>query len=102
MLTQAGQQGQMQALPDTAGLPVTQPTPAGHATAKAQFLGQIFPRNAGLQYKQDAAKCCPVAYSRPAAFGRGLDRRQQWLQGLPQFVVDLLPCHGTSQRSTAM
>ncbi len=54
MLTQAGQQGQVQALPDAAGLPVTQATPAGHAAAEAQFLRQVFPRNPSLHYKQDA------------------------------------------------
>ncbi len=43
---QLGQQQQMQAVPYTGRLPITQPAPAGHATAKAEFLGEVFPGNA--------------------------------------------------------
>ncbi|ODV40791.1 hypothetical protein AWV79_20615 [Cupriavidus sp. UYMMa02A] len=68
MLTQASQQGQVQALPDAAGLPGTQPTPAGHAAAKAQFLGQIFPRNPSLQNKQDTVQRSSVVDSGATTF----------------------------------
>ncbi|CAM3495029.1 hypothetical protein CBM2633_P330002 [Cupriavidus taiwanensis] len=45
MLTQSRQQGQLQAFPDAAGLPITKATPASHTAAEAQFLRQVFPRN---------------------------------------------------------
>jgi len=102
MLTQACQQGQVQALPYAAGLPVAEATPAGHAATEAQFLRQVLPWDAGLQYEQDAVQRCPVVHSGAATFGRGFHHRQQRLQCLPQLVIDLLSCHDTWQRSTAM
>jgi len=102
MLAQAGQQGHVQVRPDATGLPVTQTTPAGHAATEAQFLGQVFTRNAGVQSKQDAIEHRLVVHSGAAIFGRGFHRRQQWLQRLPQFVVDLLSRHDTWQRPTAV
>ena len=65
------EQQQMQAIPHACGLPVTQTPPAGHATAKAQFLGQFLPWDAGAQHEQDAIEGRPVAHSRATVLGRG-------------------------------
>lgn len=54
MLAQSLEQGQTQSLPDALGLPVPQATPACHATTEAHLLRQVFPWDAGVQYKQDA------------------------------------------------
>lgn len=48
VLTQPLQKGQMQLRPNAGGLPITQPPPARHPAAKAQFLRQLLPRNASV------------------------------------------------------
>ncbi len=44
----------MEPLPDACLLPITQATPAGHATATAHLLGPFFPRDARDEDEQDA------------------------------------------------
>lgn len=85
---QFGQQRQMQTVPYAGGLPVTQPPPAGHAAAKAQFLGQVLPRRARAQHEQDAILGPLITQSRPAALWRRLHGRQQPLKPFVQRRAD--------------
>ena len=66
---QFGQQRQMQTVPHTGGLPVTKSSPAGHAAAKAQFLGQVLPGRARAQHEQDAIQGPFITQSWPASLG---------------------------------
>ena len=61
----------MQTVPHTGGLPVTQSSPAGHATAKAQFLGQVLPRRARAQHEQDAIQGQLITQSWLPPLGEG-------------------------------
>ncbi|KHJ61737.1 hypothetical protein NCPPB3923_17180 [Burkholderia glumae] len=56
MLTPPTQYRQMQPMPYTGGLPVSQTSPAPHAAAETLLLREVFPRDAGLQHIQDAVE----------------------------------------------
>ena len=75
------------ALPDALGLPLLQPSPAGHARAVAQCLGQQFPRDAATQDKEDARQNLPSGQAGPAAMRPRRIRRQQQLQHRPQSLI---------------
>ena len=62
----------MQTIPDALGLPLPQSPPAGHATAVAELLRQVFPRDAGHQHEEDAVEGGAVVALRPPALGRRL------------------------------
>ncbi len=53
MLAQAAKHRHMQLVPYPSGLPVAQPSPASHATAETKLLGQVLPRDTGLQHEQE-------------------------------------------------
>lgn len=63
---QLGQQHLVQPLPDTCLVSIPKPSPAGHARAEAELLGQVFPLDTGVQNEEDPAQHLPVRY-RPAA-----------------------------------
>ncbi len=65
-VAQLGQQQQMQPMPHTSSLPVAQSPPARHAAAKAQFLGKLFPGDAGAQHEKNAVESLLIAQSRPS------------------------------------
>ncbi|MDQ1022704.1 hypothetical protein QF035_000286 [Streptomyces umbrinus] len=80
------QQHDMESAPVADLVPCGQPSPAGHARAETELLGQVLPLDAGVQDEQDPAQGLPVRHSRSA-----LDRSrtccgQQWLDELPQFI----------------
>ncbi|CAH0442631.1 hypothetical protein LMG9673_03446 [Ralstonia pseudosolanacearum] len=75
MLAQTLEQRQMQSLPNTVSLPVTQAAPACHIAANAQFFGQVFPWDTGLQDKPDAVQRRPIIHAWTTAFGRRLHNR---------------------------
>ena len=83
----------MKALPNTSFLPVPKSAPAGHTTAAAQLLWQVFPRYPCLEYKDNSGQSCPVRYTWTASFGRGLMFWQKWFNLTPQFVAYQLPGH---------
>ena len=87
----------MQPMPDTGSLPLAQPAPAGHSTTEAQLLRQVFPRNTGVKYEQDAIECQLIVHSRAPTVGRRLDLWQQRLELLPQRRTHFsLSCHASS------
>ena len=47
----------MQSLPDSGLLPVVQAPPAGLAATVALFTRQVFPADAGPEYKKDTSQC---------------------------------------------
>src|SRR6185503_14559547 len=83
-----GEQRLVQSLPDSRGLPVPKAPPAGHAAAAAKFLGQVFPRDAGLEHKQDSRESLAVVdrFSSRKAESPRLQRRQQRFDTLPKSV----------------
>ena len=83
----------MKALPNTSFLPVPKSAPAGHTTAAAHLLWQVFPRYPCLEYKDNSGQSCPVRYTWTASFGRGLMFWQKWFNLTPQFVAYQLPGH---------
>ncbi len=86
----------MQLVPHAVCLPVSQAAPAGHAAAKAKFLGKVFPRNTRMQHIQDAAQRCTIIdRAPPATFGRGDKLRDQRLQRQPQLFADFSSRHAT-------
>lgn len=68
-VAQFAQQLQVQCVPYTGALPVAQPPPAGHAAAVAQFMGQLFPGDAGAQHEEDAVEGRLIAQPGPAPLG---------------------------------
>ena len=79
----------MKKVPDAGDLPVSQPSPAGHAAAVAQFLRQILPRDASAQDIDDAVEGLLIADTRPPSLGRALHWRNQGFDALPQRCGDL-------------
>ena len=80
-------------LPNTSFLPVPKSAPAGHTTAAAHLLWQVFPRYPCLEYKDNSGQSCPVRYTWTASFGPGLIFWQKWFNLTPQFVAYQLPGH---------
>ena len=83
----------MKALPNTSFLPVPKSAPAGHTTAAAHLLWQVFPRYPCLEYKDNSGQSCSVRYTWTASFGRGLMFWQKWFNLTPQFVAYQLSGH---------
>src|SRR5699024_9772384 len=83
----------MKALPNTSFLPVPKSAPAGHTTAVAHLLWQVFPRYPCLEYKDNSGQSCPVRYTWTASFGPGLMFWQKWFDLTPQFVAYQFPGH---------
>src|SRR5699024_10108672 len=83
----------MKALPNTSFLPVPKSAPAGHTTAAAHLLWQVFPRYPCLEYKDNSGQSCPVRYTWTASFGPGLIFWQKWFNLTPQFVAYQFPGH---------
>src|SRR5699024_8784912 len=67
--------------------------PAGHTTAAAHLLWQVFPRYPCLEYKDNSGQSCPVRYTWTASFGPGLMFWQKWFYLTPQFVTYQFPGH---------
>src|SRR5699024_4059751 len=80
-------------LPNTSFLPVPKSAPAGHTTAAAHLLWQVFPRYPCLEYKDNSGQSCPVRYTWTASFGPGLIFWQKWFNLTPQFVAYQFPGH---------
>ena len=80
-------------LPNTSFLPVPKSAPAGHTTAAAHLLWQVFPRYPCLEYKNNSGQSCPVRYTWTASFGPGLMFWQKWFNLTPQFVAYQLSGH---------
>ncbi len=94
VLTQPTQHRQMLPMPYTGRLPVSQTSPTRHATAEAQFLREVFPRDAGLQHIQDAVERSSVIdRAPPSALGRWGEFRNQRFQCHPKFIADFASCH---------
>jgi len=87
-LAQAVQQCLVQPTPDALDLPLPQAPPAGHATAEAQLLRQVFPSDAGHQDEEDAVERGAVVAPRPTSLGRRLGYRHQRLEVLPELLAD--------------
>ena len=83
----------VKALPNTSFLPVPKSAPAGHTTAAAHLLWQVFPRYPCLEYKDNSGQSCPVRYTWTASFGRRLMFWQKWFNLTPQFVAYQFPGH---------
>ncbi len=83
----------VKALPNTSFLPVPKSAPAGHTTAAAHLLWQVFPRYPCLEYKDNSGQSCPVRYTWTASFGPGLMFWQKWFNLTPQFVAYQFPGH---------
>jgi hypothetical protein len=76
----------MQLLPDSSGLPITQPPPAGHSAAAPHLLRKVLPSNSGPQHEQDPRKSCPVVerWSSPSRMHR--TNRQERLDSAPKAI----------------
>ena len=92
-IVQILQDDMVKALPNTSFLPVPKSAPAGHTTAAAHLLWQVFPRYPCLEYKDNSGHSCPVRYTWTASFGRGLMFWQKCFNLTPQFVAYQLPGH---------
>ncbi len=92
----------MKPMPYALRLPISQTSPARHATAETQFLRQVFPRNASLQHIQDAAERGSIIdRASSSALGRGSELRNQRFQSHPQLVADFASCHAADDTTSA-
>jgi hypothetical protein len=75
-------------LPNPGGLPVAQPSPAGHAAAAAHLLGQILPGEAGLEHEQDAGQGLTIVdgFAPGEPEPPGLRRRQERFDPFPESI----------------
>lgn len=99
MFTQTHQHGLVQSVPDAAGIPVAQTSPASHATAVAQGLGKVLPWNASVQNNQDAIEGCLIAHAELACatLGGWCEGWNQGQQLSPQFFASGLSCHESTK-----
>ena len=86
-LAQPVKQLVMDALPDALGLPLLEPSPAGHARAVTQGLRQQFPGDAAAQHKENTRQDFSSGQARPTTARPQRIRRQQQLQHRPQPVL---------------
>lgn len=102
VFTQPAQQRQVQSMPYTGRLPISQTSPARHDTAEAQLLRAVFPRDAGLQHIQDAVERSSVIDRAPAsALGRGGEFRDLRFRRHPQLVADFASCDAADDTTSA-
>ena len=78
----------MEAVPDASLLPVTQTAPTGDTTAAAEFLGQILPRESGLEYEENASECRPIWDAGTSSLRLGKFRWEQRCDDFPERVAD--------------
>ena len=76
----------MELVPDASLVPVAQAAPAGHPAAAAQLLGQILPRNPGLEDEENPRQGGAVRDAGPPTFGLGRLGREQRGDLLPEPV----------------
>ena len=73
-------------VPGAVGLPIPQPSPAGHPAAAVHLVRQVLPGEAGLEDEEDAGQRGAVGDGGLAALGAGCPLGQQRFDDLPQFV----------------
>lgn len=78
----------MEPVPHASLLPRAQAAPAGHATAAAEFLGQVLPGQTSLEHKEDAGECRPIGDAGTPTFGFGKFKWEQRRDDLPERVAD--------------
>ncbi len=94
VFAQSDQHGLMQLVPHASCLPVTQASPACHATTKTKLLGKVFPRDTRMQHIQDAAQGGTIIdRTATPTLGRGDEFRDQRLQCQPQCFADFSSRH---------
>ncbi len=67
----------METMPHSVGLPITQPTPAGHAAAIAKFPRQFFQSNTCAQHIDNSIERLLITDTRSSTFWGRLDLRNQ-------------------------
>ena len=90
------QQREVDQLPDARLLPVTQPPPASHARAAAQFLWQHLPRYSAAEHEENSRQTSAVWQTRSATLGSTQGGWQQRLNQIPQSVGKRRSTHGLS------
>ena len=61
----------MELVPGASALPLVEATPAGHSGAEAKLLGQMLPRDPGVEHKQDSAQRLPIRQAATARIAKG-------------------------------
>ena len=92
-IVQILQDGMVKVLPNTSFLPIPKSAPAGHSTAAAHLLRQVFSRYPCLEYKDYSGQSCPVRYAWTSSFGGWLMFWQEWFNLTPQFIAYQLLGH---------
>jgi hypothetical protein len=86
---------------DPCMLPLSQAIPAGHPAAP-QLIGDVFPRDAGTQDKDDAREGDPVRRSwTPSPLALGVLRKNR-LEDRPQFIIDEAVSHTSPGRGPCL
>ena len=92
-IVQILQDDMVKALPNTSFLPVSKSAPAGHATAAAHLLWQVFPRYPCLEYKDNSGQSCRSGIRGRPPLGVGLCFGKKRFNLTPQFVAYQFPGH---------
>lgn len=77
----------MEGLPDASSLPITEPSPAGHAAGETVAAGKRVPSNAFFEHIDDSGERCTRASVLAPTLGSGLGGKE-WLNDVPEAVGD--------------
>jgi len=85
----------MDAWPDAGATPISEAAPTRHAAAAAHLLGEILPRDAGLENEDNAGESPAIVEEWSSAFWMRRMRWQKQPNEFPQVVGKQWPSHGT-------
>jgi len=90
------QQDAMDLLPHAGGVPVAQTSPARHARAAAHLLGEMLPRDPGLEHEENPGQRSPGRHRLAAGIQEParLGKRQERLDQFPKVIVQQRFRHG--------
>jgi hypothetical protein len=86
----------MDLIPDLGMEPGFEASPAGHTTATAHLLGQIFPRDTGLENEENPGEDFAIVQGWPPSFGTRRPLGKERFNLFPEIIRQ----EGLSQRTT--
>jgi len=92
-LAEVVQQEVVNVVPNACEIQVPQPSPAGHATATAHLLRQVFPGDTCPEDEDDSREGLAVIQRGPTTFGSRGPFGEQWLDLLPEVVREQGFCY---------
>jgi len=83
---QLAEEGGMDCLPDVGKEPRLETSPAGHPAATTHFLGEVFPRDTGLEYKENTCESFAIVQGWSSALGTWRPLGKERLNQFPEII----------------